>query len=101
MRIAVTGIDHVYIAVSDIGRSEVFYDRVMRLLGFRKGTTPIAGVKHLHYFNPVTQYTLRPARTGAARHDSYGPGLHHLCFRVGSTAEVDAAVRQLRALGVI
>ena len=33
----VIGIDHVYIAVSDLERSEIFYDRVMfEALGFRK-----------------------------------------------------------------
>jgi glyoxylase I family protein len=35
----VTGIDHVYIAVSDPARSEAFYDLVMlQALGFRKNT---------------------------------------------------------------
>ena len=43
MAIDVTGIDHLYVAVADVARSEAFYDPVMKLLGFRKGTTPIAG----------------------------------------------------------
>jgi catechol 2,3-dioxygenase-like lactoylglutathione lyase family enzyme len=98
--IAVTALDHLYVAVTDIERSEAFYDGVMRLLGFRKGTKPIAGERHLHYFNPVTQYSIRPARTGSRAHDSYAPGLHHVCFRVGTNAEVDAAAQGLRALGV-
>src|SRR5262245_39598395 len=72
----------------------------MRLLGFRKGTTPIAGERHLHYFNPVTQYTIRAARTSSREHDPYSPGLHHLCFRVPGRSEVDEAARGLRALGV-
>jgi len=100
MTIAVTAVDHVYVAVSDIDRAETFYDAVMRLLGFRKGTTPVAGEKHCHYFNPVTQYTIRPARPGTPPHNAYAPGLHHLCFRVASTAEVDLAAAGLRALGV-
>jgi catechol 2,3-dioxygenase-like lactoylglutathione lyase family enzyme len=95
----VTGIDHLYVAVSDLARSVTFYDPVMRVLGFRKGTKPIAGEPHAHYFNRETQYTLRPAR-GRAVHDPYAPGLHHLCFRVGSPADVDTAARELRALGV-
>ena len=33
----VTGIDHIYIAVSDLGRSEIFYDLVLLgALNFRK-----------------------------------------------------------------
>ncbi len=99
MPIDVSGIDHLYLAVRDLDRSVAFYDPVMRLLGFRKGTTPIAGEPHAHYFNPETQVTLRPAR-GSAGHDPYAPGLHHLCLRVGTRTDVDAAARELRALGV-
>jgi catechol 2,3-dioxygenase-like lactoylglutathione lyase family enzyme len=95
----VTTVDHVYVAVRDLARSERFYDAVMRLLGFKKGTKAIAGEPHLHYFNQVTQYTIRPAR-GAAAHDPYAPGLHHLCFRVATRAEVDAVAAALGTLGI-
>ena len=98
--IDVTAIDHIYVAVSDIERSERFYDRVMRLFNFRKGTKPIAGEKHLHYFNRVTQYSIRPARPERTSHDPYSPGLHHLCFRVETASEVDAAARELGKLGI-
>lgn len=72
----------------------------MRLLGFRKGTARIAGERHLHYFNRVTQYSIRAAKTAGRSHDSYSPGLHHLCFRVASTADVDHAARELCVLGI-
>ena len=98
--ITVSGVDHIYVAVSDINRSERFYDGVMRLLNFRKGTRPIAGEKHFHYFNAVTQYSIRPAKTSGRTHDPYSPGLHHVCLRVGSTSQVDAVAAGLRALGV-
>ena len=97
--ITVTAVDHLYVTVADLVRSERFYDGVMRALGFRKGTTPIGGEPHLHYFNPVTQYTIRPARDPAA-HDPYRPGLHHVCLRVADRTQVDAAVIALRALGI-
>jgi len=99
MPLEVSGIDHLYVSVTDLARSVGFYDPVMRLLGFRKGTDPIAGEPHVHYFNPETQYTIRPARTASA-HDPYAAGLHHLCFRVPTMADVDAPARGLRALGV-
>jgi glyoxylase I family protein len=67
MPVQVTGLDHLYIAVADIWRSEAFYDSVMRLLGFRKGTKPINNERHLHYFNPVTQFTIRPAKSSGAK----------------------------------
>ncbi len=99
MSVEIGAVDHVYVSVRDVARSEAFYDRVMRFLGFKKGTAPIVGEPHAHYFNRVTQYTIRPARSADA-HDPYRPGLHHLCFRVASRAEVDEAAAGLRALGV-
>ena len=99
MKIEVIALDHIYVAVRDLRVSEAFYDPVMRLLDFRKGTAPVAGEPHLHYFNRVLQYTLRPARS-PARHDPYVAGLHHVCLRVQSRGEVDAAAQNLRALGV-
>ena len=99
MSIEVGAVDHIYVAVSDLTRAEAFYDLVMRLLGFKKGTFRVAGERHLHYFNPVTQYTIRPAKR-AVPHDPYAPGLHHLCFRVASREQVDAAAAGLAALGI-
>jgi glyoxylase I family protein len=96
----VTHLDHLYVTVSDLDRSVAFYDPVMRFLGFKKGTTPIGGEPHVHYFNRVMQYSLRPARSARGGHDPYSPGLHHVCFRVASPAAVDAAARGLLALGV-
>ena len=65
MTLEVLGIDHIYIAVSDLAQSTAFYDGVMKLLGFRKGTDPIGGQPHVHYFNRALQYTLRPAKSDA------------------------------------
>ena len=62
MGVQVGGIDHLSVAVSDLARSVAFYDPVMRVLGFRKGTRPIAGEPHVQDFTPELQYTLRPAR---------------------------------------
>jgi len=95
----VTAIDHIYLAVRDFDRSLAFYDRVMRLLGFKKGNFAIAGERHAHYFVPETQITIRPARSDAP-HDSYRAGLHHLCLRVGDQAAVDELAAGLAKLGV-
>jgi glyoxylase I family protein len=95
----ITALDHLYITVADFERSEAFYDRVMRALGFRKGDKPIGGDRHAHYFNRSLQYTIRPARTKRP-HDPYAPGVHHVCFQVPCRADVDYAERTLRGLGV-
>ena len=96
----VIGIDHIYIAVSDLGTSEQFYDRVMlEALGFRKNKFSILGDPHIQYFNRDFGFVLRPARV-FSKHEPYSPGLHHLCLRVESFAEVQAVASQLLALGI-
>ena len=96
----VTGIDHIYITVSDLGRSEPFYDHVLlKTLGFRKNSFVLGGDPHVQYFNRHFGYVLRPSRHSKG-YDSYAPGLHHFCLRVESIADVVAVANQLRALGV-
>lgn len=95
----VIGIDHIYLAVSDLAASEAFYDAVMRALGFYKGDRPIGGERHAHYFNRTVQLSIRPARSAGA-HDPYAPGLHHLCLQVATPGDVDAAHASLRGLGI-
>ena len=99
-KVEVVGIDHVYLAVRDLARSEAWYDRVMAVLGYRKVRSEIAGDPHAHYYNRQFGFSLRPARAGTADHDPYAPGLHHLCFRVVDERAVDRAAAELRAIGV-
>lgn len=96
----VVGIDHVYIAVSNLDRSEAFYDRVfLQVLGFRKNKFMIGGDPHVQYFNRHFGYVLRPARN-RREHDPYAPGLHHFCLRVESAADVATVAKQLRQAGI-
>ena len=96
----VTGIDHIYITVSDLGASETFYDRVLlEALGFRKNRFALGGDPHVQYFNRQFGFVLRPARA-KSKHDSYAPGLHHFCLRVDSTADVQAVAARLRSKGI-
>ena len=98
--VEVTGVDHIYITVSDLDKSEHFYDQVLiNTLGFRKNKFALAGAPHIQYFNRHFGFVLRPARVIAA-HDAYSPGLHHFCLRVDSIAEVESVAGQLRAAGI-
>ena len=97
--IAVIGIDHLYISVSDMTRSERFYDRLMPLLGFRRNEFVIGGERHVQYYNRLFGYVLRPAHSGAG-HDPYAPGLHHLCLRVETIEDVTAVADALRAADI-
>ena len=96
----VTGIDHIYITVSDLARAEPFYDQVLVVaLGFRKNAFALAGDPHIQYFNRHFGFVLRPARS-VSPHDSYAPGLHHFCLRVDSIADVHMVAEQLRSAGI-
>ena len=98
--IEVTGIDHIYITVSDLARSQAFYDTVLRqVLGFRSNSFEIGGDRHVQYYNRHFGYVLRPRR-GSGTHDPYSPGLHHFCLRVESVDDVVAASKALRAAGI-
>ena len=95
----VIGIDHIYVTVSDLARSERFYDVVMKSLGFRRNEFELEGEKHIQYHNRHFGYVLRPARTIQA-YDPYAPGLHHFCFRVEDEQQVKTAANTIRAQGI-
>lgn len=95
----IIGIDHIYVSVSNLEKSETFYDLVMKTLGFRKNEFQIGGKRHIQYFNRHFGYVLRPART-ARTHDPYAPGLHHLCLRVESENDVREAASILGQKGI-
>ena len=56
MTVEVIGIDHIFVAVRDLGSSEEIYDRVMGVLGFRKGEGPLVGGPHRFYYNRPIGY---------------------------------------------
>ena len=95
----IIGIDHIYITVSDLEKSEKFYDVVMTILGFRKNKFQIDTENHIQYYNRHFGYVLRPARS-TNRHDAYAPGLHHLCLRVENEKDVEAIARELQEKGI-
>lgn len=94
------GIDHIYLSVSDLARSEVFYDKLLvDFLGFRKNRFTLSGDPHVQYFDRHFGYVLRPANNDSA-FDAYSPGLHHICLRVESSEEVVELAERLRRSGI-
>jgi glyoxylase I family protein len=99
-RMEVTGIDHVYLSVLALHRSEQFYDAVMiQTLGFRKKKFVLASDPHIHYFNRHFGFVVRPARIQRV-HQPYAPGLHHFCFRVDRASDVERIAKGLQSLGI-
>ena len=95
----VIGIDHIYVTVSDLERSERFYDAAMSILGFRKNSFVLADDRHVQYFNRHFGYVLRPAKMLRA-FECYSPGLHHFCFRVEGEREVREVAQKLKDAGI-
>ena len=95
--IAVIGIDHLYISVSDMTRSERFYDRLMPLLGFdparRSEATLDAHEMHVVEYVAdglcIAISSPRAAFASEPVHRRKPGALHHLAFRASSRAEVD------------
>ncbi len=100
MSYEIIGIDHIYISVSDMARSEEFYDKVMSVLGFHKNSFVNEGDRHVQYYNRHFGFVLRPAHAGNQRHDPLAAGLHHLCFRVEDAPAVDGVAREFAKLDV-
>ena len=92
----VIGLDHIYIAVADLARSRQFYDQVFGVLGFRQNAFDLGGAPHIQYYNRHFGYVLRPASDTTRG----SIGLHHLCFRVASAADVASCVEALVARGI-
>ena len=96
----VTGIDHIYITVSDMAHAEAFYTTVLgQVLGFRHNRFTLGDDPHVQFYNRYFGYVLRPARV-AQPHQPYAPGPHHFCFRVDGVADVVAAAQALQAAGI-
>lgn len=96
----VIGIDHIYLTVSDLARAEAFYTQVLeKTLGYRSNRFTLGGDAHVQFYNRHHGIVLRPARV-AASHEPYAPGLHHLCLRVDSAADVAEVARALQAAGI-
>lgn len=102
MPVEVIGIDHVFIPVRDLVEAEAFYDKVMPILGFRKGAVSDKVSPRARYDNRHLSYwVLHRDDPDTAGKTGSGPGSpSHLCFRVVDEQAVDRACRELRAAGV-
>jgi len=66
------GIDHLYIAASDLAHSRQFYDCFMRILGFRKNTFTNEGERRIQWFRRSVRSTAFPRHLLRVRLDALG-----------------------------
>lgn len=87
---------HVALNVSDLARSQSFYEQVFGLHEQRRGSDPDKKWVFLGR-GKQTVITLFQQSTGTFRTDS--PGLHHLSFQAENVDQVAAAEKIVRSLG--
>jgi catechol 2,3-dioxygenase-like lactoylglutathione lyase family enzyme len=88
MPIETLGFDHIDLTVNDVAASQLFYEKVLGEMGFRRA--PDDGHSVI-FQNGITSLAIRAAgedMRGAA-FDRYRVGLHHLAFRAARRQDVD------------
>ena len=96
-----SGIHHVDLVVSSIGRSLPFYTELLRPLGYHD-VSRVEGERGetIWYLSgPGTSVGLREAQSESEAYDRYRVGLHHLAFEADSRSEVDDRAAWVRSRG--
>jgi glyoxylase I family protein len=93
--IDVFGVEHIDVTVNDIARSTIFYDKVMRALGFRRLIEDNGD--DVRWGNAHITFAIRQAHAAehGATFNRYRVGLHHLAFKAKSRDSIDAFHRFL------
>ena len=100
-------IDHIQITVKDLKIAELFYDKLMPILGFdlnlkSKGTVAAHEFEVIEYVHPVLTFAINSPR-GVFKEEIIHrrkPGaLHHLAFRAVSCEEIDQLYPLIKKIG--
>lgn len=94
----IVSLNQIYIGVSDLTRSEAFYDRAMRVLGYRKTRFALNREPRIEYFSRDAGYVLQPASSAPA--SDAARQLRPVCLHVDSPTDVGTVASRLRAAGI-
>lgn len=100
-------IDHIQITVKNIADSELFYDKLMPLLGFDldkkgKGRVDAHDFDVIEYIHDNIIIGINSPRKSLAKENVHRrrPGsLHHLAFRAGSRQQIDELYPSIVGIG--
>ena len=100
-------IDHIQITVKDLKVAEVFYDKLMPILGFdlahkSKGRVAEHEFDVVEYFHPLLIFGLNSPRSCFKEdiiHRRKPGAMHHLAFKATSRAEVDQLYLEIKETG--
>jgi catechol 2,3-dioxygenase-like lactoylglutathione lyase family enzyme len=99
-------IDHIQITVGDLARAEIFYDKVLPILGFdpsQKGKGRVDAhdfdvIEYSHKNVTLGINSPRESERNIEVHRRRPGSLHHLAFRASSKSEVDEVYQKLKHL---
>lgn len=88
-------INHIALTVSDLKRSEKFYDALLGFMGYEQGEKT---EQFILWASSNGVITISPSNPQSANksHDRYSPGLHHLAFSADSREQVDQLYQSLK-----
>lgn len=100
-------IDHIQITVKDIKIAEVFYDKLMPILGFdlnkkSKGTDPAHEFDAIEYIHSSFSFGINSPREIFKEdviHRRKPGSLHHLAFRAESKEQIDELYLKIKETG--
>ncbi|RUR73280.1 VOC family protein [Chlorogloeopsis fritschii PCC 9212] len=92
-------INHIALTVSNLERSEVFYNLLLGFLGYEQAEKT---EQIILWASPNGVITISPSNPKSLnqKHDRYSPGLHHLAFSADSREDVDKLYQKLIEMGV-
>ena len=92
-------INHIALSVSDIERSESFYNALLGFLGYEQGEKT---EQFILWASSNAVITISPSNPESPNkhHDRYSPGLDHLAFSADSREDVDRLYQYLVERGV-
>lgn len=100
-------IDHIQITVRNIKAAEVFYDKLMPILGYdlnNKISVPISAhdLYVVEYLHPVMDFGIcspRQAFMNETVHRRKPGAIHHIAFRAESREHVDQLYKRIEKIG--
>ena len=96
--VEINGMAHVILTVSQWDKARAFYAALLPILGMTK---VFDGNSFLYHVGARTALGIQPCAEAhrGERFVQSRVGLHHLCFRARSRADVDAIAAKLRQMG--
>lgn len=86
-------IHHIALSVSDMKRSEAFYNRLLGFMGYEQGEKTEQLILWASSHSAITISPTNPHFNQKC--DRYSPGLHHLAFSADSREDIDKLYQEL------